>query len=140
MAHLTITNDNELRIFRSLEKIDVPDMRSLPERQSFLVPSTVSSQPRKYEFIDVKDKDGARNAKSHAVKDSFAKRRQKLAEISRLQKLKRPNRRIRMAAGPDRVERFQTLNVASPMPNLAGNQVDQFGMLPVKLNRKDIGL
>jgi hypothetical protein len=87
----------------------------------------------KFEFINVDDKDGARRAKSHAVKEF---KRRKKAEGTRFQKLKESSSRQLIAAAPSHAA------VLPPAITILDvGRVDTFNQFPTKLNSgKDLGL
>jgi hypothetical protein len=95
--------------------------------------SKIAQKANKFEFIDIDDKDGARRAKSHVVKEL---KRRKKAEGARFQKLKESSSRQLIAAAPS--------HAAVPPPAITildVGRVDPFNQFPTKLNsEKDLGL
>jgi hypothetical protein len=95
--------------------------------------SKIAQQANRFEFIHIDDKNGARRAKSHAVKEF---KRRKKAEGARFQKLKESSSRQLIAAAP--------AHAVIPPPVITildVGRVDPFNQFPTKLNsEKDLGL
>jgi hypothetical protein len=122
-----------------LARVLVGGLSSYKDVQTGLQSWEDQPQPRAFEFINVNDKDGSRRAKSHAVKDS--RRRQKIAESTRLQKLKEQCAQKIIAAGPVQVVETPARLPPVSITYLDRPKLDPFNILPAKLNcHRDMAL